>query len=187
MFRLLAVILLFIVFSPAWAYSQSYPYNATVQFKKIVLYTTLYPVSIRDTLMGQATVKKYTRNSLDEMARQFLEAYFRQYFQKNVDKRDKSRYGLIHKSPVTFALDQIHGYVTRNLWENVDITIDNFEVGKNILAFQVSMSGEYIKVNSPSVTPESFDNSYFLEKDYIPQLLARCTDLATAFKNFLRT
>jgi hypothetical protein len=179
MFRLLAVTIMLLILSPDWADSQSSPAKAQTnpQLKKLALYSRLYPVYVLGTISTPSIAKRYLRGNSEETARTFLDNYY--------GKKYPGLCKLMSKSPTTFLLSPIQGYVTPELWENVLITIDNFHLEKDMLSFKVSMRGEYLKVATIAVTRESFDNAYFLEKDYIPELNQRCNEVLAAFKQFL--
>jgi hypothetical protein len=179
MSRLLALLFFLATLFPRQGLTQS-PFDRRTDAplrKKLALYSKIYPVYVKGTLTGWSLAKKYIKTCMEEKARQFLEDYYAKVYPGICT--------LISKSPTAFLLSPVQGYVTRDYWENVVITIDNFHWKQNTLAFQVSMRGEYIKVATLTVNRESFDNAYFLEKDYITTLTQRCNELLIAFKKYL--
>ncbi len=96
--RLLAAIILvlFYMLSPDFGVGQSLPNKAdrNAQLRKLDLYSRLYPVYVRDTLISPMVSKKYLRFCLEDSISSFLGKYYNSNY--------PGRCNLISKSPITF-------------------------------------------------------------------------------------
>jgi hypothetical protein len=138
-------------------------------------------ITIRRYIDIPQDMKKASPSALEETASQFLEKYFQKLYQLKAT--------LTSTSPPTIYLEHVRGYVTsdRKFWENVQVKLDNIQYVDDKLLIQCSIDGQYVKLNTPYITDDAFDNSYILEKDYSPEMNGLGLNIINEFDKFLKT